>query len=180
MQDQYLKPDDLIQADREAATYGIPSYVKRQWKAHRDSALRRGIQFRFSLFQWHLWWLEALAEIGPDAKRGRRKGEYVMARRGDQGAYEHDNVYAATPGQNARDIPADVREAMTVKATTMREAIGKPRGIHLRVRGDGHPASHAVITPIGRFGSIALAAEAHGITRAGGLYRVRWKDWRLE
>jgi hypothetical protein len=40
-------------------------------------------------------------------------------------------------------------------------------------RGDGHPKSQAVITPAGRFGSIALAAEHYGLTRAGGLNRVR-------
>src|SRR3954467_5029195 len=35
---------------------------------------------------------------------------------------------------------------------------------HLQVRGDGHSVSKAVITPKGRFGSAALAAEAHGIS----------------
>jgi hypothetical protein len=40
-------------------------------------------------------------------------------------------------------------------------------------RGDAHPKSTPVITPAGRFGSIALAAEHYGITRAGASHRVR-------
>ena len=32
-------------------------------------------------------------------------------------------------------------------------------------RGKEHPKSHAVVTPLGRFGSMALAAEAHGMSR---------------
>lgn len=176
---QWHKPDDLIVADRERETYGIPAYVHRAWKSQRDSARNRGIKFRFCLFQWHCWWNSELAAIGPDAKRGNRKGQYMMARIGDAGAYEHGNVYAALPQDNARDIPDDVRAAMKEKVTATRIARGIPRGQHLKVRGDEHPKSKAVETPLGYFGSIALASEAHGITRAGGHYRVKRGEWTL-
>ena len=103
-----------------------------------------------------------------------------MARIGDRGGYEPSNVYAARPLDNARDIPADVRAVMVERASASLRLVGKPRGAHLKVRGDGHPKSKAVITPAGRFGSIALASEAYGITRAGGGYRVRRGEWTLE
>lgn len=178
MINQWDKEYELLVADREQATYGISSYVRRQWKAQRDSSKKRGIEFRFTLFQWHCWWTGELANLGPEARRGRRRNEYVMARIGDVGAYEPGNVYAARPLDNARDIPADVRASMTLRATASREANGNPRGAHLMVRGTGHPRSHAVLTPAGRYGSIALAAEAHGITRAGGCFRVQRGEWQ--
>lgn len=176
---QWTRDDALVIANRERETYGISAYVYRGWKAHKDSARKRGIDFRFTLFEWHCWWNAELATLGPDARRGRRRGEYVMARRGDAGAYEHANVYVATPGQNARDIPEDIRAMMIPRIASGRMSAGKPRGYHLKVRGDGHPRSKAVVTPRGRYGSIALAAEAHGISRAGGCYRVERGEWRL-
>ncbi len=177
MSNQWDKEYDLLVADREQATYGISTYVRRQWKAHRDSARKRGIDFRFTLFQWHCWWSAELAKLGPNARRGRRRDEYVMSRFGDRGAYEPSNVQAVRPLDNARDVPEDVRVMITERCTTTRNANGHPRGAHLRIRGDGHPKAKAVMTPIGRFGSIALAAEAHGITRAGGFYRVKSMKW---
>src|SRR5579862_3899494 len=97
---QQVKPDDVSVAKRQMELYGIPAYVYQAWRAQRHSSLRRGIAFRFTLLAWHCWWNTELTAIGPDAKRGRRKGEYVMARLGDKGDYEHGNVYAATPQQN--------------------------------------------------------------------------------
>jgi hypothetical protein len=158
-------------------TYPVPNYVYKAWRSQRHSAKRRGIPFKFGLFEWHCWWNRELIALGSDARRGNRRGQYMMARFGDAGAYEHGNVYAATPAQNSNDIPGDVREAMTRRATETRKERGKPRGYHLKVRGDGHPKSKPVVTPLGRFGSIALAAEAHGITRQAGFYHVRAGTW---
>ena len=177
MTNQPVIRDELLMAARQQATYGIPEYVFLAWKSQRHSAGKRGIEFWFTLLQWHWWWRDALLSLGPDAKRGRRKGQFVMARIGDQGAYEAGNVYAATPKQNARDIPSDVRVAMAEGATATRQERGKPLGAHLKVRGDGHPRSIPIRTPVGRFGSIALAAEAHGITRQAGHYRVQRGVW---
>ena len=49
-------------------------------------------------------------------------------------------------------------------------------------RGDDHPKSRAVITPAGRFGSIALAAKHYGITRQAAFTRVRREvpGWQYE
>lgn len=174
---QQVKPDDIMVAKRQMELYGIPAYTYKAWREQRHSSLKRGIPFNFTLLAWHCWWNAELVVLGPDARRGKRRGEYVMARHGDTGAYEHGNVYAATPAQNAADIREDVRIVMTERATETRNANGNPRGQHLAIRGDGHPKAHAVITPIGRFGSIALAADAYGITRAGGHYRLKRGEW---
>ena len=102
-----------------------------------------------------------------------------MARIGDRGAYEPGNVRCIRPKQNNQDRPAEDKQAALTKRRATELARGVTHGQHLRVRGDGHPKSHAVMTPVGRFGSIALASETHGITRAGGLHRVRTGVWTL-
>ena len=188
---QSIDPD--LQAARyQRETFGIPDYAVKAWLAHRQSAAARGIPFRFTLLQWHLWWKSELRLLGPAAKRGRRRGEYVMARLGDSGAYEPGNVRALTPAENHADRSDDARAvaADKVRATvkwwrqvldgTGLEAFHRTTGDHLRVRGDGHPRSKAVVTPLGRFGSIALASEAHGFTRQAGHYAVKRGQWTIE
>ena len=100
---------DLQTARYQLEAFGIPDYVVKTWLAHRQSAASRGIPFLFTLLQWHLWWKAELLRLGPEAKRGRRRGEYVMARIGDRGSYEQGNVRALTPAQNAAEVPSDVR-----------------------------------------------------------------------
>ena len=175
---QYNRTDDLEQAAADAVNHGIPDYALKAWRAHRSSAMRRGIPFNFNLVGWNVWWNTALKAIGPDARRGRRKNEWVMARFGDKGPYEPGNVFPARPIDNARSIPEDVRIAMTEKAMETQRRKGRPRGTHLKVRGDGHPKSKPVLTPAGRFGSIALAAEHYGVTRACGSQWLSCGKWQ--
>ena len=160
--------------------FGVPDRDWKAFQAQRYSARRRGIPFLFSLLAWSSWWKVQLRAIGPDATRGRKRDQYVMARLGDRGAYEVGNVYCATSAQNIRDIPEDVRVVMTERCTASRARNGHPRGVHLKVRGDSHPRSKAVVTPLGRFGSIALASEAHGFSRQAGHYAVKRGAWSIE
>lgn len=170
----YQSPIDLSTATARLhqQKYGIPERDFLAWKAQRDSAEHRGIPFRFSLLAWRMWWMVKLRQFGAEAKRGKRRDQYVMARIKDHGAYEADNVRCISPGDNFRDRrSADVAVAV-LRTTVTRAAKGSPRGFHLRGRGDDHPKSRAVITPLGRYGSIALAADAYGITRQAAFYRV--------
>jgi hypothetical protein len=153
--------------------HGISDRDFQAWRAQWHSAKRRGIPFRFTLLGWVLWWHGELARIGDGAARGRRHGQYVMGRIGDSGAYEPGNVLAMPPHENARQRTDRAVVAATAKTTAARAAKGTPRGYNLRVRGDGHPKSRAILTPAGRFGSIALAAEHYGLTRQGAGLRAR-------
>lgn len=166
-------------ARREQAIYGIPEYVFDAWNAQRYSADRRGIPFKFGLFAWDQWWKRELIKLGPDAKRGRRKGQYLMARFADQGAYEHTNVYAATAAQNLADIPEDVRAMARAKSIETPRKNGNSLGKHLRI-GNQHPMGKPVMTPLGRFMSIRLASEAHGFSERTGRIRVKRGIWTLE
>ena len=64
------------------------------------NALSRGIEWKFKFSDWWNLWEES----GHWENRGRERGQYVMARLGDTGAYEVDNVEIITCTQNIRDV----------------------------------------------------------------------------
>lgn len=173
---------DIASARAQQAAHGISERDFQAWRAQWHSAKRRGIPFRFSLLGWALWWHAELSRLGEGAARGRRRGQYVMGRIGDSGAYEPGNVLAMLPVENVRHRTDQSIADATEQATRTRAARGRPRGYNLRIRGDGHPRSRAVVTPAGRFGSLALAAEHYGLTRQGAGQRAAHQrlGWRFE
>lgn len=72
----WIAERDRTYADREA------------YRLHKVNAKRRGIPFRFTFEEWVAWW----QSTGHYHERGSQRGQYVMARTGDQGAYELGNV----------------------------------------------------------------------------------------
>ena len=153
----------LEEARFQRARLGIPVERYRQWRAQRNNAVQRGIVWQFTLPEWCSWWDEALKDGG---ERARRADQLVMARYGDVGPYAPGNVYPAAPKRNYRDRPPEMVALSVALMRASREANGHSLGEHLRgARGDAHPRSKAVISPKGRFGSLALAAEAFGVTR---------------
>ena len=59
-----------------------------KYHCHKQDARRRGIPF---LLPFEEWW-DIWHSSGKWPERGCRKGQYVMARFGDRGAYERGNV----------------------------------------------------------------------------------------
>lgn len=79
--------------------------TKNQYQAyyqHRRRAGRNGIKFQFTYYQWMDWWITQLGADFPKL-RGRGRGKYCMARKGDKGPYHPDNVECLTFEQNIRD-----------------------------------------------------------------------------
>jgi hypothetical protein len=156
-------PSDILVAEaREACERGeIPAEAYQAFRSQVQSAKGRGIPFEFSISEWWAWW----QTDDRWSKRGVGIGKMVMARSGDKGPYSQTNVYCATHSQNILDKD---RAAMgrVIKRGWAKKLAEPGYHHHLAVRGDGHPRSRAVITPMGRFGSGALAADAHGLTRA--------------
>jgi len=65
----------------------------KHWTAFDDQRKRaeeRGIYFRFEFEEWLAWWKE---NLGPNwfEMRGRKKGQYVMARYKDQASLNLDS-----------------------------------------------------------------------------------------
>lgn len=76
---------------------GIPEHMRQMltdngamkaFLTHRNNALRRGVEFKFTFAEWWRVWDES----GKWHQRGRFKGQYVMSRHQDRGAYEVGNV----------------------------------------------------------------------------------------
>lgn len=70
----------------------------RAYSAQRKNAGVRGIEWRFTLWEWWTVWQQS----GRWDQRGRGQG-YVMCRKGDTGPYSADNVYIATAAQNSSE-----------------------------------------------------------------------------
>ncbi len=175
---QYISDPIVRQARLDAYTYSIPRYVYEQWRLKYHDAKSRKISFSFTLLRWHLWWKGALASKGPDAKRGNRKGQYMMCRINDEGGYDEGNVYAGTAVDNYADrSPSSLRNA----AEAMRQWHANNPSHLLGKVGDDHPKSRAVLTEDGtRYGSIALASKANNITRQAGFYRIKSNRWTYD
>jgi hypothetical protein len=69
------------------------------YKTHIQNARLRGIPFALSFGEWAVIWIAS----GKERQRGALKGQYVMARLGDQGAYEPCNVYICLAEENRAD-----------------------------------------------------------------------------
>lgn len=69
------------------------------YKAQRKRAEQRGIEWGFTFETWlGVWDASGVAHL-----RGKRMGQYVMARNGDVGPYTPDNVVICTVSQNFKD-----------------------------------------------------------------------------
>jgi hypothetical protein len=90
----------------------MPS-LREAYSNHRHSARQRGIAFLLSYEQWLGIWQQS----GHLPERGCHKGQYVMARCGDSGAYEVGNVQVVMHEQNIRETdPATRARAMWASA----------------------------------------------------------------
>ena len=73
--------------------------AKIQYSQQRCMADKRGIEWKLTFDEWFNWW----QATGVYHLRGRGKGKYVMARYGDQGAYELGNIEVKLHGVNIRE-----------------------------------------------------------------------------
>jgi hypothetical protein len=73
--------------------------AKRAYRSQARKAKQRGIEFELTLDEWLDWWEQ---QLGKDwfEKRGCRKGQYVMARPGDEGPYALGNIECVLAEEN--------------------------------------------------------------------------------
>lgn len=76
---EQLNPQLFVDATRR---------LKRRFINQRNSCKYRGVEFRMSFEDWRDWWLAS----GHVDERGKLRGQWVMARRFDAGAYELGNI----------------------------------------------------------------------------------------
>lgn len=101
----------------------MPDYSTPQGKYQQQmlQARQRGIPWEFTFDEWWSLWQES----GKWEMRGKRAGQYVMARRGDIGPYSSANVYICTAEENHTEANR-IRYAGHVKAP--KRPTRQPRG----------------------------------------------------
>ncbi len=72
--------------------------AKRDYRQHKRNSALRGIGFDLTFEQWWAIWQQS----GQYPNRGRRLGQYVMARKWDSGPYAVDNVEIQQCSENGR------------------------------------------------------------------------------
>jgi hypothetical protein len=112
------------------------SATTKVWKpkfyAHRSLAKGRGIPFLMTFEQWLQIW-ESSDHLH---ERGRRRGQYVMARYGDRGAYEVGNVRTITVEENGAEMEHPGREPSAETRARIGTAM---KSAHERRRRSGLP-----------------------------------------
>ena len=88
--------------------------AKRSFYNHRLSAKHRGIKFLLTFEQWWIIWQDS----GYWKERGRLKGQYVMARKGDKGPYAIGNVKIIKVEENIEERVTPRGSATTVSKIT--------------------------------------------------------------
>lgn len=69
---------------------------KKQYHWQLQKARSRDIDFLLSYNEWLTWW----KNTGFLSQRGRKRGQYVMARFEDKGPYALDNIYCCKTEEN--------------------------------------------------------------------------------
>ncbi len=77
-----------------------PDHKERhKYACHKSKAKSRGIEFNLTYEEWYDIWYKS----GKWEQRGARKGQYVMSRYNDTGAYEMGNVFIQPHEENRRE-----------------------------------------------------------------------------
>ncbi len=100
----------------------------RRYKVHRTNAKGRGVEFNLTFEEWMTWW----KATGHYHERGREVGKYVMARKGDQGAYELGNIECVQAQINSTAAHLGKTRSPETRAN-MSKAL---RAMHARRRGE--------------------------------------------
>lgn len=119
----------------------------RWWTMQKYNALKRGIEWELSLWEWWCIWQES----GHWHERGVHGHKYVMCRHGDVGPYSRANVYIATARQNLQDARKSGKARTNPKA-------GKGRGYWIRKHCKGKPYCASAFGKV--LGYFATAEEA--------------------
>ena len=115
LQNKFKKKEERIKRnykcsiqEYELITKGFSFKLSKQcvpycYRQHKTNAEIRGIKFNLSFPEWWQVWRES----GKWGVKGREKGQFVMTRRNDIGAYELGNVTIKTTGENIEEYYAN-------------------------------------------------------------------------
>ena len=138
------------------------------YRAQRNNANRRSIPWDFDYYKWLKFW----SDSGHLEDRGRGKGKYCMARRGDEGPYSLENCYITKYEDNSGEPQVQAKAAET-RAKRPDDWEPKKNFKHLRDV-ENHPKARRVVDTSGKtYASAAQAARHRGLTRQAVAHRCR-------
>ena len=80
--------------------------LREKYMTQRLNASRRNIDWQFTYEEWLDWWGDDIIN------RGRGKHKLCMARIGDTGPYNPDNVYKTTLENNVKDMDQTIKTSI--------------------------------------------------------------------
>lgn len=110
--------------------------AKRCYIVQVNDARKRAIAWEFTFDTWWAMWRAS----GRYAERGRRRGQYVMARYGDVGPYSPSNVRVCLAAENGRESASKLTEA---QVREIRCAVGQHKDLAAR-----YGVSRSLVTEI--------------------------------
>lgn len=138
------------------------AYIQAWWKSprgrfhrHISNAKKRGVGFRLTFEEWWGVWEAS----GKWSLRGRGRGQYVMARFGDQGVYEIGNVRICLASENLgernRSHPISAEQASALGKVTWAKVPPEQRAAIMEAR-----RSQRIYTPYSAETRTKLSAAA--------------------
>ncbi|MCK1403596.1 hypothetical protein IVB45_01465 [Bradyrhizobium sp. 4] len=117
---------------------GYPSFLtqarlrklRADFCSQRSAAASRGIGFALTFSDWLAVWIAS----GKLLKRGRHRGQYVMARMGDRGPYAIDNVEIIPHAENVRQFHVGKIVSLETCRRISAAKLGKPKSAEHRAK----------------------------------------------
>ena len=155
---------------------------------NRVDAAGNQILFKLTFLEWSTWW-DATGQIG---NRGRKKGQFVMARFDDLGHYEIGNIFCSTQRANVqfastRPMSEETKQKLRKpKSEETKQKMRKPKSsdhkAKLQKNLDNVRIKKKVVTPDREFESAAAAARYYNVSGGAIWWRCKqitgqFKDW---
>ena len=102
----------------------IIKIAKQRYNEQKYRATSRGIDFQLTFDDWWNIWQQS----GKWEQRGCRKGQYVMSRIGDTGAYSFNNVFIQLHEMNAKDGQSGKKLSTTHIQSIKQTMVGNKHG----------------------------------------------------
>lgn len=165
--------------------------AKIKFRYQRARAIQRGIDWELTFEQWFQWWMDT----GHWDQRGKGFGKYVMSRYGDIGPYSLDNIFCQLDVENSREGAKKLKGVKKSEEFCKNLSIklaGRPKphqegklnrfhkdnltdDLREKIKAGAIKRRKPVITPMGRFESLTIAAEAYKVDKGTIKYRMKIK-----
>ena len=152
----------------------------RAFYIQRRDAIRRGIAFKLTYKEWISIWQKS----GHLHERGNHKGQYVMSRPGDKGAYEVGNVRIITTGENTSEWckgrPLSQEHRAKIATTKQGQSLSNEHRHKISKGLEGRPVSKETREKISKAQKGSKKSEEHKRKISEAKRGVPWSNARRQ